>query len=453
MNSEPTPSQAHASAGQDKARRREPARGGKRAPDLENVIGRGASVRRYRYLRHLEQMLPELLVAAILQCLVYTAFILDAQREDWNNLVVVCATLAVLPLVIALALIGLRRQPQPFTVAVFVTLVVFNAAITILSGTRIALSYTGLLCACPILTVAMIVANVRLQRSLTDRVALLRFPGARQVAQKLGGDVTIIDEGTVGISAFDRLLIDTGTHHNPEWSGFLTRAYMSGAEIIPWASFLERRQGRVDIDTFDISHLIYSPSQIYYSKAKRGLDILAVLVSAPLTVPLCILIWLYIQLLDGAPVFFAQRRRGYAGQHFTMLKFRTMHRDRDDAPAREQDERIIRGCRILRRLRLDELPQLVNVWRGEMSLVGPRPVAEYVAASSEAAEPKFIHRSLVLPGITGWAQVRSGYAATTQEEIDKLSYDLYYIKHLSIDLDLQIILSTVHTVLFGRGAR
>lgn len=130
-----------------------------------------------------------------------------------------------------------------------------------------------------------------------------------------------------------------------------------------------------------------------------------------------------------------------------------MYHGRQGGATRTNDDRIIKGCRVLRRLRLDELPQLINIWRGEMSLVGPRPVAEYVAQASEAEEPKFIHRTMVLPGITGWAQVNSGYAGTTQEEINKLSYDLYYIKHLSFDLDVLIILSTISTVLFGRGAR
>ena len=108
---------------------------------------------------------------------------------------------------------------------------------------------------------------------------------------------------------------------------------------------------------------------------------------------------------------------------------------------------------MLRKLRLDELPQLFNILRGDMSLIGPRPVAEYVAKSSERVEPKYALRSLVLPGITGWAQVTSGYAATTEEEIEKLSYDLYYIKNLSFDLDLIVLFKTIRTVLFGSGAR
>ncbi|WP_244467860.1 sugar transferase [Nitratireductor soli] len=422
-------------------------------PDLSSIVDRGASVRRYRWLSYLKPMLPEILVAGVLQCLVYAAFILNAHRQDWDNLAIVCAVLFMLPFLIAIALLGLRRQQYPFTIAVFVTLVFFNAAVAMLSATRVPVSYTGLLSAYPLVTIAMIAANLKLRRSLEDRVALLFFPDAQRVSSLLGGDVAIIRDQNAEIGGFDRILIDAETHHHPEWAVFLTRAHMIGAEVTPWISFLELRQGRVDVDAFDVSHLAYSPSQIYYSKAKRALDLFAVLITAPLAVPLGILIWLYIRTLDGGPAIFVQVRRGYGGRPFNMLKFRTMYRGRHGGATRTNDARIIKGCGILRRLRLDELPQLLNIWRGDMSLIGPRPVAEYVAQTSVAAEPKFIHRSLVLPGITGWAQVNSGYAETTKEEIDKLSYDLYYIKHLSVDLDILIVLSTISTVLFGKGAR
>ncbi len=398
-------------------------------------------------------MLPEILAAAILQCLVYAAFILNATRSDWDNLAIVCTVLFTLPFVVAFALLGFRRQRNTFTVAIFVTFVCFNVAVAVLSGLRIPVSYTALLTAYAVATVAMIVANLRLHRSLEDRVALLDFPKAGQVATRLAGDVAIVSDKTTDIGAYDRILIDTKTHHNPEWSAFLTKAYMVGADVTPWFNFLELREGRVDVGAFDVSHLAYTPSQIYYSKAKRALDLVAVIVTAPITIPLGFLIWLYIRTLDGGPAIFVQTRRGYGGRPFNMLKFRTMYHGRQGGATRPNDDRIIRGCHLLRRLRLDELPQLINIWRGEMSLVGPRPVAEYVAQASEAAEPKFIHRTMVLPGITGWAQVNSGYAGTTQEEINKLSYDLYYIKHLSFDLDTLIILSTIGTVLFGRGAR
>jgi len=117
------------------------------------------------------------------------------------------------------------------------------------------------------------------------------------------------------------------------------------------------------------------------------------------------------------------------------------------------DNRIIPGCALLRKLRLDELPQLYNIVIGDMSLIGPRPGAVYISRQMEKIEPKYAFRCLVKPGITGWAQVTSGYAGTVEQEIEKLSYDLYYIKHLSFDLDTLIVFKTIQTVLFRKGAR
>ena len=152
-------------------------------------------------------------------------------------------------------------------------------------------------------------------------------------------------------------------------------------------------------------------------------------------------------------MLFVQVRRGYGGRRFRMYKFRTMYKGTSGGSTSVGDRRIIPGFRLVRKLRFDELPQIYNILKGDMSLIGPRPVAEYVSRSSEAVEPKYALRSLVLPGITGWAQVTSGYAGTTSEEIEKLSYDLYYIKHLSLDLDLLVLFKTFKTVMFGFGAR
>jgi lipopolysaccharide/colanic/teichoic acid biosynthesis glycosyltransferase len=130
-----------------------------------------------------------------------------------------------------------------------------------------------------------------------------------------------------------------------------------------------------------------------------------------------------------------------------------MHQGSDGESTVLRDSRIFFGGRFLRRLRLDELPQLYNVLIGDMSVIGPRPVSDFVATQCEAVEPKFSQRFLVLPGITGWAQVNSGYASTLEEEMHKLSFDLYYVKHQSFDLDVQILFRTVTTLIFGSGAR
>jgi UDP-GalNAc:undecaprenyl-phosphate GalNAc-1-phosphate transferase len=296
----------------------------------------------------------------------------------------------------------------------------------------------------------MAYANARFQRTIGASVALVNFPDAVRVSEELGGLGIIVDPSD-DPPDIEMLLIDPDEHHSPVWSPLLANAYLRGIEIVPWTSFREVRSGRLDIDSFEVTHLSYSPSQLLYARTKRILDIAAVLVSLPVTVPIAALVALYIQIRDGSPVVFVQVRRGYGGRRFRMYKFRTMYRGAEGGSTDVGDTRIIPGCTLIRKLRFDEIPQLYNILRGDMSLIGPRPVAEYVARSSAAVEPKYELRSLVLPGITGWAQVHSGYASTVDEEIEKLSFDLYYIKHLSFDLDLQILFKTVKTVVFGAG--
>src|SRR5690606_1962763 len=144
---------------------------------------------------------------------------------------------------------------------------------------------------------------------------------------------------------------------------------------------------------------------------------------------------------------------GYAGKPFRMYKFRTMYKGSSGGATTTGDSRIIRGCGLIRKLRLDETPQLLNVLMGEMSLIGPRLGAIDSARSYETAMPRYLLRLMVLPGLSGWAQVKSGYAGNLTEAREKLSYDLYYIKHMSLDLDLRIAVSTLRTLLLRRGAR
>jgi lipopolysaccharide/colanic/teichoic acid biosynthesis glycosyltransferase len=163
--------------------------------------------------------------------------------------------------------------------------------------------------------------------------------------------------------------------------------------------------------------------------------------------------YLYILMRAGRPVLFRQVRRGHGGESFTIVKFRTMEHAAGTHSALDNDKRIVPGLRIIRKFRLDEIPQLYNIWRGEMSWIGPRPAAVNVAEATEAVEPKFASRLLVRPGLTGWAQVNRGYASTVAEEIEKLGYDLYYVKNMSLDLDLVILARTLRILLFRTGAK
>ena len=192
-----------------------------------------------------------------------------------------------------------------------------------------------------------------------------------------------------------------------------------------------------------------------YVRTKRVLDTILVLAALPLVLPIGLLIAAGIRLDSRGPVIFKQRRVGLEGKPFTLYKFRTMrHASSDEARfARPGDDRLTRMGRFLRLIRMDELPQLWNVLRADISLVGPRPEqGPFVDRFSETI-PFYTHRHLVRPGLTGWAQVNFGYADSEADTVEKLSYDLYYVKHVSPWLDLEILGRSVWTVLSGFGAR
>lgn len=421
--------------------------------DISHLVELGASARRPQYFRYFSAFLWPVLIAIFVQTSIYAAFIARAGRSDWNAAVLVIAALAAVPLFSSLMLFAFRRNRAPITTAVVVVLVFFSFAATLVSALRVFVSYSALLATLPVAILAMSLAYIWFLRSSGDRVSLIAFPRYKDICRQLGDDIQVIDDPAADLSAVDIVLIDPGTHHSAEWSGFLNRCYLSGVEILPWSRFLEIRRGRVHIPSFDLAQLTYGPGQFVYAHSKRFLDILVVVLSLPLTLPLTALVALYLMCIDGFPVLFIQLRRGFRGRRFRIYKFRTMYRDTAGGSTVDGDRRIMPGCKLIRKLRLDELPQLYNILRGDMSLVGPRPVTEEVFRASQQMEPKFALRSLVAPGISGWAQVSMGYASTTEEEIEKLAFDLYYVKHLSFDLDLQIVFKTVRIVLFGTGAK
>lgn len=410
-------------------------------PNSEFVIDHGATVRGHRYLSEIRLFLAPAIMCICMQTLIYVFFIWRAGRNDWST---VAFIFALVPLASGLVLTAFRRHQFPITSAMLVTIVFFSVAISFISALRIPTSYVGLTLCIPITTFIIATANVRLQSKSTDATYLIPFDGAENLAKEL--NVGLADDNT----AADVILIDPMQGLNGD---LLTKYYMQGTDIVPWTRYMEIKFGRVDINTFNITHIRLSPAQIIYSKAKRILDVLFVLSTLPITTIMMAAVAGYIKITSGGPVIFEQSRRGYGGRTFTILKFRTMHANDTEKSTDSNDTRLIRGGRIIRRLRLDELPQLLNVVKGEMSLIGPRPVAEYVADAAEAAEPKYKLRTLVAPGLTGWAQVRYPYASSTEEEIIKLSYDLYYIKYQSFDLDLEILARTIKTVFTGKGAR
>jgi exopolysaccharide biosynthesis polyprenyl glycosylphosphotransferase len=189
--------------------------------------------------------------------------------------------------------------------------------------------------------------------------------------------------------------------------------------------------------------------------AKRTLDVLTAAAGLIIATPVLLVVALLVKVTSRGPVLYHQQRVGQHGRTFTVHKFRSMRADAEAKTgavwAASNDSRVTPIGRLLRKSRLDELPQLWNVLRGEMSFVGPRPERpEFVRQLTEQI-PYYGQRHVVRPGLTGWAQVRYSYGASTEDALQKLQYDLYYIKNLSISLDLFIIFSTIKTVVLRKG--
>jgi len=231
-----------------------------------------------------------------------------------------------------------------------------------------------------------------------------------------------------------------------------------GRAVEDAVAFYERLNQKIALEGLTPSYLLFHGGFRWPSRAvKRGTDIFLAILALLLTIPLYIVLPILIKLSSPGPVFYRQERVGWQGKRFTILKFRSMQQNAEAAGraiwAEEYDSRVTAVGRFMRRYRLDELPQLLNVLRGDMSMVGPRPERPEFIGRLSREVPYYAYRLAVKPGITGWAQVKFRYGATVQDAAEKLQYDLYYIKHMSVRLDGLIALKTIRTVLFQSGAR
>jgi sugar transferase (PEP-CTERM system associated) len=235
---------------------------------------------------------------------------------------------------------------------------------------------------------------------------------------------------------------------------------LKGVTFDHLASVYEEYTGKIAVENLRPSWLIFStgfrkpPSLV---AMKRVVDVAAAGVGMVLAAPLMLAVATLIKLVSRGPALYRQQRVGEHGQVFTLYKFRSMRTDAEAKTgavwARDNDDRIIPGGKFIRKTRLDELPQLWNVLRGDMSFVGPRPERPEFVGELTRAIPFYGQRHVVKPGITGWAQVRYSYGSTVDDAMEKLQYDLFYIKNLTIALDLFVIFLTVKTVILRRGAK
>jgi sugar transferase (PEP-CTERM system associated) len=235
---------------------------------------------------------------------------------------------------------------------------------------------------------------------------------------------------------------------------------LRGVNVAQSAEFYESLTGQLPVRHLRPSSIIFSPGfrkPRFFLIARRAVEFALALLGLIVTAPIVLLAAIATVLESGFPILFRQERVGQHGKTFTLLKLRTMRLDAEKNGAvwasAGGDPRITRVGNFLRKSRIDEFPQLVNVLRGDMSFVGPRPERPVFVEELQAHIPYYGERHSVKPGITGWAQVRNGYTASIEESEAKLRFDLYYIKNMSFWLDLQILLDTFKVIAFGRGAR
>ena len=271
-----------------------------------------------------------------------------------------------------------------------------------------------------------------------------------------------LDEPIVPNDPNASIVVDLRSDHSPEWERMLAQAALSGIPVYHTKQLRESLTGRVQIEHLSENSFGSLLPGLGYRGIKRTIDIVASIVLLPVLVLPLIVVALMVRASSPGPILFRQRRMGYRGIPFDMIKFRTMVQQvvttgddaaRHSAITRDADDRITKIGRFLRRSRIDELPQIVNILRGEMSWIGPRPEAVSLSTWYENELPFYAYRHIVRPGITGWAQVNQGHVAGLDEVHVKLHYDFYYIKFFSSWLDLLIAIRTIGIMVTGFGAK
>jgi exopolysaccharide biosynthesis polyprenyl glycosylphosphotransferase len=268
-----------------------------------------------------------------------------------------------------------------------------------------------------------------------------------------------VDETACTPAHVDGVIVCADTTRDPSLLDVLLEWKMRGLPVEDATTFYERTTGRVRVDYLQPEWFVFSNGFANGRRkrvTKRTLDIVVAAGLLTLALPAMALVALAIAIEGKGPILFSQLRVGLHGQLFRIYKFRTMTPLKTTSEARwvaDEQQRITPLGAFLRTFRLDELPQLINILRGDMSLVGPRPEQPYFCSMLAKEIPYYRQRHTVPPGLTGWAQVRYHYGASIQESKRKLEFDLFYVKHLSLWLDLAVLIETVKVVLVGRGAK
>ena len=315
--------------------------------------------------------------------------------------------------------------------------------------------FIGFVLAVVWLTAVLFVA----ERARRRQFALLPIGSTLSLMAQPGPQWKVLSATPTLPSPCDGVVVDLRADIPAHWEQFLTRCVLSGVPVFHVTQAQEMLSGRLDIRHLSENMLTSHDPHHAYLALKRVIDTLAALAALVVLGPLLLVVAALVKLDSPGPALFTQARIRKGGSKFTIYKFRTMKigaaapQSRTDAMTRDRDPRITRLGAFLRKSRIDELPQILNILKGEMSWIGPRPEAAPLAEWYESQLPFYQYRHIVPPGISGWAQTNQGHVTDPSDVLDKLHYDFFYIKNFSIWLDLLIVLKTLRTMLTGFGAR
>ena len=339
---------------------------------------------------------------------------------------------------------------------------VFGAMTAVLLGLRI--NYSGIFLLVSVVSVLAGAFIMFLARQKLGRAHFYVVPHGRTelLFNAVDVDWTVMNRPELPTDANAAIVADLRYDHDDAWERMLAEAAIRGQPVYHTKQIWESLTGRVSIEHMSENSFGSLLPNLAYRRVKRLVDVVAALLLMPMLLLPMAAMALAIRLDSPGPIFFIQERMGYRGCVFRMFKFRTMRprlvavdgeAARADAITQSDDVRVTRVGRLMRHTRLDELPQILNVLRGEMSFIGPRPEAVALSKWYEVEIPFYRYRHIVRPGITGWAQVKQGHVAELSEVDQKLNFDFYYIKNFSLWLDILIVLRTVPTMLSGFGSK
>jgi len=289
------------------------------------------------------------------------------------------------------------------------------------------------------------------------KLALAPFGSSLELSESIHADTFLLQEPTLPSCHFDGIVADLHAKDLPrEWERFLAECILMGMPVYHSQQVLESITGKVGTEHLSENYFgSLMPSHLY-SIIKRVIETSLVLLTAPLWLPLMLITGIIVKLDSEGSMFFVQERVGQGNKDFKVYKLRSMCIDSEKYGAQfaqTNDMRVTRVGKFIRKTRLDEIPQFINVIKGDMSLIGPRPEQRTFVEQFEKIIPFYSYRHVVKPGISGWAQVVHGYAADADDTKVKLAHDFYYIKHFSLWLDILIFIKTIRTILTGFGSR